>query len=305
MDVSVVIPCHRSPQVLQKLVIDLVGVLTEAELSFEVILVLDSQDNSTQELTIKIMTHSERIRRVSLSKNFGQQAATAAGIAESTGDIIVTLDDDYQHSPLDALAIVKILQGEPALHLVYGLPSAHHQSFGRRLSGRIFRRLMTAAGIPYFDLFSPLRAFRGNFRGAISTYSGPQMAVDVALSWVVSEVRGHPATFFPRTDGHSGYSAFARLRLALSFLFTQSTTALQWGIYLGLLGVFSAFALGIRIFHQYLTDELFVAGFATTILVILSVGSIQLLLLGIMGKYVGLQHYRGLGKPAYYVSSRD
>lgn len=305
MDVSIVIPCHHSPPLLQNLVTDLVETFAEAQFSFEIILVLDSRDESTRELTARIKTHSEGVRRVSLSKNFGQQAATAAGIAESEGDIIVTLDDDYQHSPSDALAIVKILKYEPTLDLMYGVPGTQHQSFGRRLSSRLFRRMMKVAGIPYFDLFSPLRAFRGHFRRAIHDYSGPRVAIDVALSWVVSEVRGHAASFGTRVDGESGYTGFARLRLALTLLITQSTAALRWGIYLGLLGVLLAFALGARTLYLFLTDELFVPGFATTILVILAIGSLQLLLTGIIGQYVGFQHDRGLGKPSYFIADKD
>lgn len=305
MDVSIVIPCYRSPEALQGLVDDLVETFVEAEAEFEVLLVIDCRDELTLELTSAINSRSERVRRVLLSRNFGQQAATAAGIVESQGKIIVTMDDDYQQSPSDALKIVKILETERSVDLVYGVPGGDYQSFGRKVSGKLFRNVMKSAGIPFFHLFSSLRGFRGYFREAIQSYGGPSVAVDVALAWVVSEVRGYAANFRSRVDGESGYSGLARIRLALSFLLAQSTAALQLGIYLGLFGVLSAMVLGIRTLYLSLTDALFVPGFATTILVILFVGSIQLLLLGIIGRYVGLQHKRSIGQPAYFVAGRD
>jgi hypothetical protein len=164
---------------------------------------------------------------------------------------------------------------------------------------------MKSAGIPFFHLFSPLRGFRGHFRGAIQRYAGPAVAVDVALGWVVSEVRGYDASFRARADGESGYSGLARFRLALSFLLAQSSAGLQLGIYLGLFGLLSALVLGVRTLYLSLTDALFVPGFATTILVIVFLGSIQLVLLGIIGKYVGLQHRRSIGQPSYFVAGRD
>ena len=305
MDVSIVIPCYRSPKALRNLVDDLLETFGQTGAEFEVLLVLDYRDVSTLELTSQINDRSERVRRILLSRNFGQQAATAAGIVESQGKIVVTMDDDYQQTPADALNIVNILETERFVDLVYGVPDQNHQSFGRKVSGNFFRNVMKSAGIPFFHLFSPLRGFRGYFREAIQSYGGPTVAVDVALAWVVSEVRGYVANFRPRVDGESGYSGLARFRLALSFLLAQSTAALQLGIYLGLVGVLSAMVLAGRILYLSLTDALFVPGFATTILVILFVGSIQLLLLGIIGRYVGLQHKRSIGQPAYFVAGRD
>lgn len=305
MDVSIVIPCYRSPKALRNLVDDLLETFGKTGAEFEVLLVLDCRDVSTLELTSQINGRSDRVRRILLSRNFGQQAATAAGIVESQGKIVVTMDDDYQQTPADALNIVNILEAERTVDLVYGVPDKNQQSFGRKVSGNFFRNVMKSAGIPFFHLFSPLRGFRGYFREAIQGYGGPTVAVDVALAWVVSEVRGYVANFRPRVDGESGYSGLARFRLALSFLLAQSTAALQLGIYLGLVGVLSAMVLAGRILYLSLTDALFVPGFATTILVILFVGSIQLLLLGIIGRYVGLQHRRSIGQPAYFVAGRD
>lgn len=305
MDVSIVIPCYRSQKLLQDLVYDLLEVFSKEKLDFEILLILDSRDESTQATTREIKEDSDNVRRFFLSRNFGQQAATAAGIVESSGSIIVTMDDDYQHSPLDVLSMVQMLQSQSEIHLVYGTAETPHQSFGRRFTSKLFRRLMKLAGIAFFDLFSPLRAFRGYFRPVIQGLSGPNVAIDVALSWVVSEVRGHPAKFRERTHGASNYSSFDRARLAFSFLLMQSTAALQWGIYLGFLGVVSAVVLGARTLYLYFADALVVSGFATTILVVLFLGSIQLISLGIIGKYIGFLHQRSLGQPAFLIERRD
>lgn len=305
MDISIVVPCYQSPPLLRDLVRDLTDVFSKLKVDFEILLILDSRDEATLAMTNEIKDVSDNVHRFFLSKNFGQQAATAAGIVESRGAIIVTLDDDYQQSPLDALKMVQILWAEPHVDLVYGLAETHHQSLGRKFTGKLFRKLMKFAGISFFDLFSPLRAFRGHFRRVIKELTGPNPAVAIALSWVVSEVRAHPAEFRKGTQGISNYTGLDRLRLALSLLATQSTASLQWGIYLGVFGVFSALAIGARILYLYAAGALLVPGFATTVLVIVFVGSIQLILLGIIGKYIGFQHRRGLGQPAFFIAGRD
>lgn len=301
MKVSVVIPCYHSPDALESLVEDLVRGFSLLDDAFEVILVVDSRESRTLTLTRRLSDQFDQVRRLVLSKNSGQQAATAAGIIHSTGEIVVTLDDDYQHTPEDAIRLVQQLKEEPGVDLVYGVPRQSHQSLLRRISGSLFRSTMKASGIPFFHLFGPLRAFRGHFRQVISGVAGPSVAIDVALGWAVDDVRGVPCDFKHRSDGATGYSGLQRLKLAVSFLVAQSTVALRWGIYLGLLGVVISAVLAARILFLYLTDALFVPGFATTVLAILFVGSVQLFVLGVLGHYLGLLHQRTLGQPAFHI----
>lgn len=301
MELSVIVPCYKSGPALQKLVDDFVTLGRENFAKFEIILVLDSYDKLTLGITKTLTETFTEVSRIRLSKNFGQQAATAAGIVESSGEIIVTIDDDYQHRPSDAIKLVERLRAEPEVDLVYGVPRVQKQSWGRRFTSKAFRRTMTLSGLKHFDLFSPLRAFRGEFRGAISRAISPNLALDVALDWVVAEVRGQICEFNNREAGDSGYTSLARLRLAVGFLTAHSIMPLQIGIYIGLVGAMICGSLGIYILTTYLMGTVTVPGFATTSLAILFIGSIQLVLLGVVGRYLGKQYQSSLGKPLYFI----
>jgi glycosyltransferase involved in cell wall biosynthesis len=287
------------------MVSDLAERARAASFSFEIILVLDSREIETYRVTSDVKAQFEEVKRIVLSKNVGQQAATVAGIIESVGDIVVTLDDDYQQKPADCILLSERLINEPEIDLIYGVPNRPHQGFARRVSGSVFRKTMSLSGLGFFHFFSPLRAFRGAFREVFLNAHGPHIVVDVALGWVVQAVRGQTCDFQKREDGRSGYRRGARLRLAVSFFTAHSTAPLQLGIYLGIGGAVISLFSGAVILFQTLFDGIVVPGFAATVLTILFVGSIQLFLLGILGKYIGDQHRRGMGQPLYLVLARD
>lgn len=268
---------------------------------FEILLIRDSRDVESAVLLSQLEHDFNETRQVKLSRNYGQQAATVAGIVESSGDIIVTLDDDYQHQPSDAIKMFKILSENSEAQLVYARPISPSDSPGRVRSGKQFRQLLQLSGLPFATSLSPFRAFRGNLRGAFLCVEGPNVSVDVILSWVVEEVKTVECEFRTRTNGVSGYTTLSLVKLALGVLLNYSTRPLRVGIYLGLAGVVLSFIFGTIIGVQYLLGGISVAGFATTTLLVLFMGSLQLLVLGIIGIYIGEQHQRGMHRPAYLV----
>ena len=299
MKTSFVIPCFQSTQALRNLVSDLTEEARNSLASFEIILVRDSSDEKTATLLNQIEKDFSETRQLKLSRNFGQQAATVAGIAHSSGDVIVTLDDDYQHQPSDAISMIEILAKDPDIPLVYARPLAPSDSTERVRNGRLFRQVLRFAGLKFAESLSPFRAFRGYLRGAFESVSGPTVSVDVILSWVVDRVETFDCEFKSREVGASGYSTSALIKLALGVLVTYTTKPLRAGIYLGFTGVTLSVIYASVILIQYLFGGIAVAGFATTTLLVLFIGSVQLLILGVLGLYVGEQHRRGMRQPAF------
>lgn len=302
MDASFIIPCFRSPASLSNLVSDLVDQARDAGLDFEIVLVQDSNDEETFLLLDGLEKQFEAVRAVRLSRNFGQQAATVAGISESRGDIIVTLDDDYQHRPSDALEMIRILSDDPSIPLVYARPVAPSDSLSRVKSGSLFRRVLRFSGLKYADSVSPFRAFRGYLKEAFRSAKGPNVSVDIILGWVIDNPLTIETEFNVRLDGKSGYTQKVLIKLALTILLTQTVRPLRTGIHLGIFGVAASLVFGLFIVANYLFGGIAVPGFATTILLILLLGSLQLFVLGIIGIYVGEQHKRGMRQPAYLIA---
>lgn len=300
MEVSFVIPCFRPTMLLRELVEQLCLLARDEVGDFEIILVDDSAGADTTLLEHIESDYSE-VHLMKLSRNFGQQAATVAGIVRTTGNVIVTLDDDFQHSPADAIQMVRILKARPDVQLVYAKPQNQSQSHNRVRSGQVFRLLLEAAGLEFARSISPFRAFRGYLRVAFESVAGPNISIDVVLSWVVDKVETVECVFKPRELGVSGYSTRSLIGLALSVFLSYSTRPLRAGIYLGAFGVAVAIGYGGLIGFQYIVGGITVAGFATTTLLILFLGSLNLLILGILGLYIGEQHERGMQRPAFLV----
>lgn len=299
MDASFVIPCYRSPASLSNLVSDLVEQAGNADRKFEIVLVQDSTDADTSSLLDGLEKQFEPVRVVRLSRNFGQQVATVAGIVKSRGDIIVTLDDDYQHKPSDAIAMIKVLSNNPEVQLLYARPIAPRDSTDRVRNGKLFRRVLRFAGLKFAESLSPFRAFRGYLREAFQSVTGPNVSVDVILSWVVDCVETVQCEFKSREDGVSGYNKKALIKLALGILFAYTTRPLRAGIYLGFGGVTASLIFASVILTRYIVGGIAVAGFTTTTLLVLFIGSVQLLILGVLGVYLGEQHQRGMRRPAF------
>lgn len=304
VDVSFVIPCFRSSQELEFLVRDLLRVSKMETISAEIILVQDSVDEETSIRLEKLSRLNSRVRLVELSRNFGQQAATVAGIVASSGDLIVTLDDDYQHRPKDAVKLVRELQSKPELDLVYGVANNRYQTGFRSLSGRLFRTVLKTAGVHFADALSPFRGFRGTFRDVFAVPRSSYVSVDVVLSWVAGSVSVLGCEYNARKVGTSGYSVAALIHLAFEILVSSTIRPLRLGIYVGLGGVALSLTLAIFTLFSYFLGGISVPGFTTVTLLILFLGSLQVLILGILGAYLGEIHQRGLMKPLFFVRSR-
>lgn len=305
VEASFVIPCYRSTPALKALVSDLTALAREQLQRFEIILVRDSTDPDTTFLLDEIATTHQEARVIRLSRNFGQQAATVAGITESIGDVVVTLDDDYQHRPADALEMVAVLAREPLLHLVYARSVDASDSRSRTIAGSLFRGVLGYAGLKFADSLSPFRAFRGYFRDAFRTVAGPNVSVDIILSWVVDSVESMICEFNTRSAGKSGYSRRNLVKLALAILLTYTTRPLRSGVYLGSIGVALAIVFAAVILGTFLFGGITVPGFVTTTLLTLSLASLQLLVLGIVATYVGELHQRTTRQPTYFIVHRD
>lgn len=299
------IPCFRSSSALKSLVSDLTELARKQLQRFEIVLVRDSTDPDTNFLLEEIAKTHKETRVIRLSRNFGQQAATVAGITETIGEVVVTLDDDYQHRPGDALEMLATLANQPDLHLVYGRPLEASDSRNRIFAGGLFRLVLKYGGLRFADSLSPFRAFRGYFREAFRSATGPNVSVDVILSWIVDSVATRYCDFNPRTDGVSGYSTRKLIGLAFGVLIAFSTRPLSAGVYIGVAGVSIAVIYALAILARFLVGGISVPGFATIALLVLFLGSLQLLILGLIGTYLGQQHRRSMSQPAYFVVRAD
>lgn len=305
---SVVIPVYKGADTLAGLVAEIEAVREvrtaaghEAYLS-EVILVWDNGPDDSDDVIRALAAAHDWVRPVWLSRNFGQHAATIAGMASSGSDWIVTMDEDGQHDPASIGLLLDAAYAAKA-HVVYAKPSNPPPHGGlrnaaSRLAKGVVARALTGGSVSGFHSF---RLVAGDVGRSMAAYAGPGVYLDVALSWVTTRVAW--ASLPMRSEGRpaSAYTwralASHMWRLVLSSGNRPLRLISGFGAICATVGVLYAIYLVIaRILGATQVD-----GWTSAVVSELVLGGIILLSLGVIAEYVGLAATMSMGKPGFVI----
>jgi len=297
--VSVVIPTYERGKAIAPLV-DSIIQYTAPQLS-EIILVDDGSSLEAWRGVENVALTREPVIAMRLSRNVGQHAAVLAGIRHAKGDIVVTMDDDFQNPPNQIVSLVSLLDGDT--DLVYGLPKGRTFSLGRRFLSIVYRACMAhIGGVPNVQHFSQFRAFKRDLRDAFGSTHGPSVAIDAMLMWTTNRVRFYEVIHDENPEIHSRYRFRTLMRHAIDSATTYGRRPLQFLGLLGVLGAGLSLTLGIVLIFLRVTSDAPVSGFAFLAVFTAFVGSFQLLSVAVIGEYVGRVNTRSLGQPGYWVA---
>lgn len=300
MELSIVIPVYNSSTTLQQLVARLIHVLDSLQRDYQIILVDDgSTDNSWEALCRLHEQHPDQLVIMQLMRNFGQHNALMCGFRSSIGRYIVTIDDDLQNPPEEIPTLVQELERND-LDVVYGTSEIKKHSRWRNLGTATIRFFYRAI----FRMPVTTTSFRIINRKALESifpYRLNYTYIDGLLAWSTQRIGTVQVEHQPRVKGDSGYSIGKLLVLALNLFTNFSLLPLQLVSVTGMLTALLGLATGLYYFIQFLTSNIILPGYASTIVAILVLGGVQLLALGIMGEYLGRVHMNINQKPQYVV----
>jgi glycosyltransferase involved in cell wall biosynthesis len=309
IDISVVIPVYAGEATLPALCAEL-ACLRDRAVSpegrafrvTEVVLVWDRGPGHADDTIRALYAEYSFIRPVWLSRNFGQHAATLAGMSSSSGEWIVTMDEDGQHDPAFIGAMLDQAFGAQS-QLVYASPTnAPPHGFMRNASSRFAKWMFKVlVGDSNLESFNSYRLMMGDVGRSAAAYTGTGVYLDVALAWVVSDVslcripmrsEGRPASnySFPKLLSHFG-------RLVIS----SGTRPLAMVSLLGLVFLALGIIYSIWILLSRLMGGAAPAGWTSTFVSILIVGGLTLFSLGVIAQYIRAATNMSLGKPLYVV----
>lgn len=305
--VSVVVPCYRSAQTLPELARELVVALDElvnarTVSAWETVLVIDGSPDNVAEVASTIADSDTHFRVVELRRNFGQHNALVAGIRSARHEVIITMDDDLQHRADQIGLLLAALNDET--DLVYGVPETEEHGTFRSAASRFIKWSLALAGVPNAGLVGAFRAFRTELRDGFATIGDPQVNLDVVLSWVTSGVRAQRVRMDRRVHGRSSYSIRGLIRHAMNMITGYGTIPLRLATYLGLLCGLLGVALLAAVLVQFFIGATTIPGFTTTVAVISLFAAAQMISIGIIGEYLGRQHFRSMQRPMYVVRER-
>jgi len=307
--VSIVIPVYQGELTLGALVQEIapltVPTLTAAGNQFqviEVLLVNDRGPDRSDEVIRELAAAHDFIRPVWLSRRFGQHPATMAGMASSSGDWIVTMDEDGQHDPADIgdFLDVALKQGS---QLVYADPlnrPPHNmlRNGSSRLAKWVFATFLTGKSD---SIFQSYRMVLGEIGRSVAAYAGSGVYLDVAMGWVAGPAAACPVRLRDEGARQSGYSTRALLSHFVHLVLSSGTRALRMVSALGVLFAVGGIGYAIYLLADRLTSSAIPQGWTSTmVVVLLSTGAI-LFSLGVIAEYLGVAVNMAMGKPLYLI----
>jgi polyisoprenyl-phosphate glycosyltransferase len=299
---SLVIPMYNEGTVVPHLRKALEEFMGELRGDVEVILVNDGSKDSTLEQIVRWAHEDHRIKIVNLSRNFGHQSASTAGLDYASGDAAVLLDADLQ-DPLPVIheMIDRYCEG---YDVVYGQRVARQGETGfKRFTAWMFYRLMR--GMVYKDLPVDAGDFRlvsRNCLDGLRQMRETHRFLRGMVAWVGYPQIGVKYERGARVAGETKYPLRKMLRFAWTAATSFSTLPLRASIWLGVVATLIGFEEAVRatlarIFHWYA-----VPGWASLTVLVSFLGGAMLICIGILGGYVGLIYEQSKGRPMYLVS---
>jgi glycosyltransferase involved in cell wall biosynthesis len=309
--ISVVVPVYRGERSLDTLVEELApitkGCLTPQGHPMrvaEVLLVHDGGPDRSDVVIRRLVSTVPFVRAVWLSRNFGQHAATIAGMSATGSEWIVTMDEDGQFDPRDIGCLLDAALTDRA-QLVYGIatnPPPHGlvRNLGSRVAKITATRVLANGNLVRFSSF---RLMLGEIGRSAAAYVGPGVYLDVALTWVFGRTAFCPVQFRQGSDRPSGYSFRKLLSHFWQLIITAGPRPLRL---VSLFGAFAAFAgvvVAVIAIVEKLTGHITVPGWTSLVVIVLLLGGLNLLAIGIVAEYVGAAVSMAMGKPLYLTTS--
>jgi glycosyltransferase involved in cell wall biosynthesis len=270
----------------------------------EVLMVFDHGPDNSASIIREVTERYPFARGIWLSKNFGQHAATLAGMASSGGDWIVTLDEDGQHDPQAIGGMLDTAMREQA-SVVYAKPTnpAPHGALRNGASKAAKYLLTKLSGTGAAADYQSYRLMLGNIGRSVAAYAGSGVYLDVAIGWVASRVTTSPVELRDEGERSSGYSARRLFSHFWRMILTTGTRGLRIVSGLGVVFAVIGVIFAVVIFIQRLAGDIAIQGWASlSVLVLLSAGFI-LFSLGIIAEYIGINVNMAMGKPPYLITT--
>ena len=303
---SVVIPCYNEEMVIREMHDRLLAALDKVpETDLEILYIDDGSRDSTLDILRELQRNDQRVRIISFARNFGQQTALTAGIASASGDAVVLIDADLQDPPEVILEMLE--RWRQGTNIIYGLRSEREgESWLKIWTSNLFNRTVNRStnfhvpfGVGEFCLID---------RRVVDTllkmpdYQGSVMRMRVA--WTGFDYEMVPYKRLARFAGNTKYpfrklgSMAADSILSFSLIPLRIITRVGC-LFFGLAILGSISTLIVRLF-----TGAWVSGWAIFSILVLALGSIQLILIGLVGEYLGRIYIEVKQRPLYVIKER-
>ncbi|MEY4596902.1 MAG: hypothetical protein RLZZ506_1324 [Bacteroidota bacterium] len=304
IELSLVIPTFNEEGNVQRLYQEIRTVLAQLQLEhYEFIFIDDGSSDASLHNIEALRAQDPKVHYLQFSRNFGHQHALKAGLDHARGAAVISLDADLQHPP--ALIADMLHHWRNGAEIVYTRrQDKQNVGFFKKMSAKAFYWLANRLsevpieeGTADFRLLDrkvvdAIKSFKEShlfLRGLIPTLGFKQVALDYEAA--------------ARHSGQSKYSFGKMLRFAINGITSSSAKPLYFSIYLGLFFAFLAFVYGCYAIYIAVFTNAAITGWTSLIASVLFIGGIQMILIGIVGIYLGKLFVQSKQRPTYIIKT--
>lgn len=301
MKISFVIPCYGSEKTLEGVIKEIKEKISVmGKYDYEIILINDNSPDKVFSKITELCKKDKKIKGISLSKNFGQHSALMVGYGYVTGDIIISLDDDGQ-APVESIGelVDKINDG---YDVVFGafFKKKHNvfRNFGSHINDIMAEYLLSK---PKKLKVTSFFAAKRYIIDEIVKYKNPYPYVLGLILRVTKNICNVYVHHREREEGKSGYTFIKLISLWMNGFTAFSVKPLRIATFLGVCSAFIGFVFAIYTIVQKLTNPKILLGYSSLMAVLLFLGGMIMVMLGLIGEYIGRIYISINNSPQYVV----
>jgi dolichol-phosphate mannosyltransferase len=302
---SIVIPTFNEEGNIEILHSKLIETLTPLELDeFEFIFVDDGSQDRSLEIVKKLSIDDPRVKYISFSRNFGHQPALKAGLDHAQFAGVVSLDADLQH-PVELIPEM-IEKWKNGAEVVYTKRKDVSLPWFKRTTSKLFYRIInTLSQIKLEDGVADFRLLDQKVIHALRAYKESNLFIRGLIPALGFKQESIDYTPHKRFAGETKYSFSKMIRFALTGITSLSAKPLYFSIYFGVFFAMLAFIYGLYAIYIFAFGHEAIPGWTSIIASILLIGGIQLIMIGIIGIYLGKVFAQSKGRPNYIIAEKN
>ncbi|MFI5222270.1 MAG: glycosyltransferase family 2 protein [Bacteroidia bacterium] len=304
--VSVIIPCFNEQEIVAE---TFHRVKSSVEGGWnnghEIIFINDGSRDATLFILKNFAAENSSVRILNFSRNFGHQAAVTAGLANCKGDVAFIIDADLQDPP-ELFETMYKLSVEKNCNVVNGVREKREgESFFKKITARIFYRLLNNLSDVNLNIDT------GDFRmidrkviNAFNSFPEKNKYIRGLISWMGFKQESISYTRSARSKGKTKYPLGKMMKLAFVAIFYFSKKPLKISLTIGFISILIGLLLMVWVFIQQALGLPLIKGWASTVIIVIFFGGIQLVTIGVAGEYIGNILDEVKNRPEYLIEEK-
>lgn len=302
MKISFIIPCYNSEFTIENVIKDIVITVKDNNV-YEIICVNDCSSDNVYDKLKDIAKVNNNVKVINFSKNFGQHNALLCGMRHITGDIIVCLDDDGQTDPKQCYKLINAL--DENTDVVYAKYDKKKHSLCRNIGTFINKKMCEwLCDMPISIVSNSYFACKKFVINEICRYGNPYTFLGGLIFRTTKNIKNVEIEHFERKEGKSGYTLIKLFSLWLNGFTAFSIKPLRIASFIGFFLAIIGFIYGIIVIVGKFINPLRPVGYSSLMCILLFIGGIIMIILGLIGEYVGRIYISINNSPQYVIKDK-